>query len=457
MLRNRYSPGPDGDRQSRPLPAGRHRRLRAAAAIASAVAIAAVAACSSTSSGSAAASGGGGVAGGSGSGSAAPGVTSNSVSIGLLSSFTGPAAAEFANVYPGFAAYIAKVNAAGGVDGRKINIVKVDDQGSPAQAVTAVHSAVQVQHVFALASVAVGTFAVEPYLLQQNVPVIGVPIDGVEWAPPNNNMFPVIGSASAKFPAPVFFGKYMKTGGCTRLGMVVLNVPSAVGAGENAKASAQAQGIAVPYFNTSVSLTQTGFDAVAQSLKAANVDCVYSVMIDPEDLSLVAAMKAAGISTKVTLVDAEPTPADLQNPQNKADLQGASVFGPYYPPNANTPGTQAMTAALATYEHQTAPYDENEAFAWMSAAGVVAGLQAAGKNLTRADYISSLRNLSGFTAGGIGLSPLNFTASYGTGAQGGGPAPDVCVIYSKLSGTTWVENPAPVCGGLISPPVYANP
>ena len=65
--------------------------------------------------------------------------------------------------------------------------------------------------------------------------------------------------------------------------------------------------------------------------------------------------------------------------------------------------------------------------------------------------MSSLRNVSGFACrGGIGLTPLDFTARFGYRAQGGGPAPDVCVIYSKLSGTNWVVDPA-------SPPVYANP
>jgi len=456
MISNRYTERP-GDLHGEPVRAGRRSRFRAAAAIASAVAIAGLAACSSgSSSGSASSAAGGGVAG-SGSTSTTPGVTSNSVTVGLLTSYTGPAASQFSTTYPGFAAYIATVNAAGGVNGRKINIVKVDDQGSPTATVTSVRSAVQVQHIFALGSVSVTTYAVESYLEGQNVPVVGTPIDGPEWAPPNNNMFAIIGSASAKYPAPVFFGKYLKSGGCTRVGMVVLASPSAVGAGKNAEASAKAQGIAVPYINLTIPFTQTGFDAIAQSLKGANIDCLYSEMLDPENLSLLAAVKAAGISTKVTVLDAQPTAADLQNPQNKTDAQNASAYGPFYPPGANNAGTKALTSALATYEHQTTPYDENEAFGWMSAAGIVAGLQAAGKNLTRADYMSSLRKVSGFNAGGLGLTPLDFTASYGTGAQGGGPAPEVCVIYSKLSGDNWVVNPAQVCGGLVSPPVYANP
>jgi branched-chain amino acid transport system substrate-binding protein len=454
MISNRYTDRP-GDLPAEPVRAGRRRRFRAAAAIASAVAIAGVAACSS-GSGSASSSGGGGVAG-SGSSSTTPGVTSNSVTVGLLTSYTGAAASQFATTYPGFAAYIAKVNAAGGVDGRKINVVKVDDQGSPTTTVTAVRSAVQVQHIFALGAVSIATYAAEPYLEGQNVPVVGTPLDGPEWAPPNNNMFATIGSASAKFPAPVFFGKYLKSGGCTRVGMVVVDSPSAVGAGKNAEASAKAQGIAVPYINLTIPYTQTGFDSIAQSLKAANIDCLYAEMLDPENLSLLAAVKAAGITTKETVLDAQPTAADLQNPQNKADMQGASAYGPFYPPGANNAGTQAMTTALATYEHQTTPYDENEAYGWMAAAGIVAGLQAAGKNLTRADYMSSLRTVSGFNAGGIGLTPLDFTASFGTGAEGGGPAPEVCVIYSKFSGSTWAVDANQVCGGLVSPPAYANP
>jgi ABC-type Mn2+/Zn2+ transport system ATPase subunit len=43
------------------------------------------------------------------------------------------------------------------------------------------------------------------------------------------------------------------------------------------------------------------------------------------------------------------------------------------------------------------------------------------------------------------------------GALGAGPAPGICALWQKFSGTKWVFNPTATCGGLLNPAVYANP
>jgi branched-chain amino acid transport system substrate-binding protein len=102
----------------------RYRRYGAPVALASVVLLAA--ACSSSGS-SSASSGGGSTSGG----SKAP------YNIGLAAGVTGPAAAIVKGEIQGIKAAFSQVNAKGGIDGRKLNLITSDTQNVPTTAVAA--------------------------------------------------------------------------------------------------------------------------------------------------------------------------------------------------------------------------------------------------------------------------------------------------------------------------------
>jgi ABC-type branched-subunit amino acid transport system substrate-binding protein len=116
-----------------------------------------------SSSGSSSGTSGSGTS--SGSGSSGPIVVG-----GLDASFNFPGTAD------GFQARIARFNAAGGIDGRKIQFVGVtDDQDSPSSELTDLQKLVQSDHVFAVAPLAddVVSGAVTTFLAQNKVAAIG--------------------------------------------------------------------------------------------------------------------------------------------------------------------------------------------------------------------------------------------------------------------------------------------
>lgn len=115
----------------------------------------------------------------------------------------------------------------------------------------------------------------------------------------------------------------------------------------------------------------------------------------------------------------------------------------------NTPSTKAFVTVLAKYAHQTAAPDLNEYYGWASASAIIRGLQAAGTNPNRESFISGLRSVDNFTADGLTVSPVSFTASFGTGAEGQGPAPGGCYYVGQYRGTQWVWQPKPICGELV--------
>ncbi|MFH8445922.1 ABC transporter substrate-binding protein [Streptomyces sp. NPDC018026] len=78
-----------------------------------------------------------------------PGVTDDSIVIGMTAPLSGPLAAN-ADAAKGFQAYIDSINAHGGIHGRKIKLIVRDDAYDPAKAVTETTRLVVSDKVFAL-------------------------------------------------------------------------------------------------------------------------------------------------------------------------------------------------------------------------------------------------------------------------------------------------------------------
>jgi branched-chain amino acid transport system substrate-binding protein len=111
-----------------------------------------------------------------------PGVSGQSITIGGTFPFSGPASL-YAGIGAGAAAYYAYVNDHGGVNGRKIDYVTLDDGYNPAQTVQLTHQLVEQNHVFAI----VGSLGTEPnlatrsYLNEQKVPQVLVSTGASVW------------------------------------------------------------------------------------------------------------------------------------------------------------------------------------------------------------------------------------------------------------------------------------
>jgi ABC-type branched-subunit amino acid transport system substrate-binding protein len=90
------------------------------------------------------------VAGCGSSSSSAPGVTATSVTFGTHQPLTGPAAPGYSEIAPASKAFFDYLNAQGGINGRKINLVYKDDAYNPAQTVNVVHQLVLQEKVFGI-------------------------------------------------------------------------------------------------------------------------------------------------------------------------------------------------------------------------------------------------------------------------------------------------------------------
>jgi branched-chain amino acid transport system substrate-binding protein len=111
-----------------------------------------------------------------------PGVTDDEIKLGGSYPFSGPASA-YKNIAAGAKAYFSFVNDSGGVDGRKIRFITLDDAYEPARAVQNARRLVEEEKVFALFNT-LGTpnnLAIWDYLNEQKVPQLFVATGASDW------------------------------------------------------------------------------------------------------------------------------------------------------------------------------------------------------------------------------------------------------------------------------------
>jgi branched-chain amino acid transport system substrate-binding protein len=116
-----------------------------------------------------------------------PGVTDSEIKIGNTSPYSGPASA-FSMVAKAGEAYVRKINAEGGINGRKIRFISYDDAYSPPKTVEQTRKLVESDEVLFVFN-ALGTAtnsAVQKYLNAKKVPQLFVSSGAAKWNDPVN-------------------------------------------------------------------------------------------------------------------------------------------------------------------------------------------------------------------------------------------------------------------------------
>jgi ABC-type branched-subunit amino acid transport system substrate-binding protein len=113
---------------------------------------------------------------------AEPGVSSDQITFGQAAAFEGPAAALGRDMRVGIKAAFEEANRGGGIKGRKLSLVSLDDGYEPNKSIEATRKLIEEENVFALVG-SVGTptsEATQPIAAERGIPFIG-PFTGAEF------------------------------------------------------------------------------------------------------------------------------------------------------------------------------------------------------------------------------------------------------------------------------------
>jgi branched-chain amino acid transport system substrate-binding protein len=117
----------------------------------------------------------------------APGVTDTEIKIGQTMPYSGPASA-YGTIGKVEAAYFAKINEEGGINGRKINLISLDDGYSPPRTVEQIRKLVEEEEVL-FTFQTLGTppnTAIHKYMNAKKVPQLFVATGATKWGDPEH-------------------------------------------------------------------------------------------------------------------------------------------------------------------------------------------------------------------------------------------------------------------------------
>jgi ABC-type branched-subunit amino acid transport system substrate-binding protein len=384
-----------------------------------------IASCAAVATMSVFATAGTGVAGAS---SGAPGVTATSISVGAISTLSGPIAANFSSAVPGVEAYFKMVNAHGGINGRKLILAyNLDTGGNPTQFTQLTHTLIDQDHAFAAVGISTAFFK-PTYFVSSGIPTYGYNVTGTWTKAPN--LFAAGGSVQYYTAESAYTAFLVKKVHATSVGLVAYNVAASSAACQAAAAGLKKNGIKVGYTDFDVPYPGTSSASDVQRMQQANVNLIVSCMTLTGNVTMARAVQQYGMKTSQLWLNG--------NTQSFLDKYSSLMKGVYFElqhvpfsaPTKYYPGLAQYLSAMKKYEKPYV-YDEVAVQGWESAALFAAGVKAAGRNLTQAAVIAATNKITNFTANGL-ITPVNWTNAHTTAL------PPFCSAYIQVVGKTFV-------------------
>ena len=340
----------------------------------------------------------------------APGVSGDRILIGQTAGYSGIQAGTVKELSDGAKLYIDHVNSKGGVNGRRIELVTMDDKFDPKLAAANAKSLIEEKGVFAL-FLNRGTphsEAIMPLLKAGGVPLIA-PSTGAELL--HTPVNPLVFNVRSKYQLEAEKGiVQLAAMGMTRIG--VIHVEDSFGKDGLAGAmkgfaAANVKPVGVYKYDRTTGKVD---DAVAALLKE-----------QPQAAVLIGSGgQVAAIVTKVRAAGSSMQLITLSNNSSSSFVKSLGPNGRGVIVTQVFPNPQMVTTPISL-EMQRLARDgggkvavSHQAMEGFAAAKVlVEGLKRAGRNLTRPGLLSALENLRDFDLGGlsVGYGPNDHTGT----------------------------------------------
>ena len=301
----------------------------------------------------------------------APGVTATEIKIGQTFAYSGPAGA-YSSIAKSDQAYFKMVNEKGGIKGRKLNLISLDDGYSPPKALELTRRLVEVDEVafiFGSLGTAINK-ATQKYLNQKKVPQILISSQDPSFGDPQNYPW-TMGWQSTSELEGVIFGKYiLQTKPAAKIGVLYQNDDFGKNYLRGVRNGLGARANAMIVSAASYETTDATIDSQITSLRSAGADtfiniaipkfCAQAIRLADESgwkplQFLVSAsnsvgltLKPAGLERSVGLISAafykDPTDPQWANDAGMAAWRAWAKQ--YYPrPTSPTPTSCSATAA----------------------------------------------------------------------------------------------------------------
>jgi branched-chain amino acid transport system substrate-binding protein len=328
------------------------------------------------------------------------GASDTEIKIGNIMPYSGPASA-YGVIGKTEQAYFEKINAEGGINGRKINFITYDDAYSPPKAVEQARKLVESDEVLVVFN-PLGTpsnSAIQKYLNAKKVPQLFVATGATKWNDPKDFPWTMGWQPSYQSEAHIYAKYLLKEKPDAKIGVLYQNDDfgkdylKGLKDGFGAKAS-------MITAEESYETSEPSIDGHIVKLKSSNVDVFIS--ITTPKFAAQAIKKLAEIdwhpmhivSNVSSSVGGVLKPAGYENSQGI--LSAAYAKDGADPQWDNDPGMKKFFAFLAKYYPEGDKLNSSVVYGYGAAQTMVKVLQMCGDDLTRANVMKQAANLKDF-------------------------------------------------------------
>jgi branched-chain amino acid transport system substrate-binding protein len=348
-----------------------------------------------------------------------PGITATEIKIGQTMPYSGPASA-YGVIGRTEAAYFKMINEQGGINGRKINLISLDDGYSPPKTVEQVRRLVeedQVAFLFQTLGTPPNT-AIRPYCNEHKVPQLFVATGAAKWNDPKHFPWTIGYNPSYETEARIYAKHILATKPDAKIAVLYANDDFGkdyiVGFKEGLGASHAGMIVKEATYENS----EPTVDSQVVTLQGSGAD-LFFIVATPKiaaqavrksfDLGWNATRYITNVSVSIATV---LKPAGLD--KSKGLITGGYVIDVTDPRYKDEPGLKAWKDFTTKYMSATDFIDVNAAYAFGAAATMIQVLKQCGNDLSRENVMKEAANLKKFAAPllipgiTINTSPDNF-------------------------------------------------
>ena len=326
------------------------------------------------------------------------GATDKEIKLGNINPYSGPASA-YGVIGKSMDAYFKKINAEGGINGRQIKFITLDDGYNPARTVEMARKLVEEEEVLATVGV-LGTppnSAIHKYMNQKKMPQLFVATGATKWGDPKNFPWTMGWQPNYQGESKIYAQHLLESKPNAKIGLLYQNDDYGKdylkgfvdGLGDKAKTMIVKQ--------LTYEVTDATVDSQMVELKSSGADVFFN--ITTPKFAAQAIKKAAEIGWKPqhylnnvsNSVAAVMIPAGAEN--------GVGILSVFYLKDptdsqwANTPEFKEWLAFMQKYMPGADLKDLNIVFGYTMAQGTVQVLKQAGDNLTRENIMRQAANI----------------------------------------------------------------
>ena len=328
----------------------------------------------------------------------APGITDKEIKIGQTMPYSGNAS-SYGGIGKAEAAYFRKINDEGGIDGRMINLISLDDQYSPPKTVELVRRLVEQEEV-AFCFQTLGTpcnSAIHKYMNDHKVPQLFVATGATKWNDPKHFPWTIGWQPNYQTEAHIYARQILSTKPDSKIGVLYQNDDFGkdylIGLKD---ALADKYGTMVVK-EASYEATDSTVDSQIVTLQGAGADTLLTAALPK--FAAQAIRKAYDVGWKPThyLTNVSISVGSVLEPAGLEKSQG--IISADYRKDASDPrwkddaGHQQWLAFMQKYMPDADLKDNNYPYGMMVAMTMVQVLKQCGNDLSRENIMKEAANL----------------------------------------------------------------